>query len=73
MAITLARLESSGFLPVRHLKILCMQHVLNKDALHSNVDVQQTICNYPIIFLWTQLSTLKHVLILMKDILTTYF
>jgi hypothetical protein len=52
MASTLARFESSGFLPVGTPKtLLYASPVDNEEALHHRiVDVCQTIRNYPGIF-----------------------
>jgi hypothetical protein len=75
MASTLARFESSGFLPLGTLKTFVCAAPLDKEvALHRRaVDARQTIRNYPGIFgrLWW--SMMICALNLMEDILSTYY
>jgi hypothetical protein len=48
MASTLARFESSGFLPVTTLEALIYAAPVDEEVLHHRtVDVCQTIRNYP--------------------------
>jgi hypothetical protein len=63
MATTLARFESSGFLPVRTPKALVhAAPVDNEQALHHRiVDGCQTIRNYPDIFERMQWSMMRRV------------
>jgi hypothetical protein len=63
MVSTLARFESSGFLPVATIKSPCVcSSVDNEEALyHRIVDASQTIRNYPRIFEQMQRSMMRRV------------
>jgi hypothetical protein len=63
MTSTLARLESSGFLPVGTPKNSCVAAPDdNEEALHHRiVDASQTIRNYPGIFEWMRRSMMRRV------------
>jgi hypothetical protein len=63
MASTVAKLESSGFLPVGTPKTLVYAApVDNEEASHHRiVDACQTIRNYPGIFKWMRRSMMRRV------------
>jgi hypothetical protein len=75
MASTLARFESSGFLPVRTPKSLVYAApVDNEEPLqHRMVDACQTIRNYPDIFEWMWRSMMRRVEACIEDILSTSY
>jgi hypothetical protein len=66
MVSTLARFQSSGFLPVGTLRNPCVLH-------HRIVDACQTIRNYPGIVERMPRSMMRRALNLMEDILSTYY
>jgi hypothetical protein len=61
MAFTLARCESSGFLPVGSPKTLVYAAPVDSEEAfhHSTVDACQTIGNYPDIFEWKRRSMMR--------------